>query len=230
MYFKKNKKTGPNLTDKSTNIEGHNIVRKNDVVTNINDGDKSVVASPNNKHVPTSTKDTSQQGDKLENESQKGIVENWSDKIRKFITTEDDGESSLDDFHDVYDASPDDRCQIQNSNISTMDNHTTTSNNEILTTKNTGDKNELNKDPMNEKHMDESIGTENSKNRKSTCENVSIETKDTNSILVPIPRIATMEDMNNHLNLEKQNGSDRINPRHTSKCYYCRWFCIKHIY
>ena len=35
-----------------------------------------------------------------------------------------------------------------------MDNHTTTSNNENSTTKNTGAKNELNKDPMNEKDMD----------------------------------------------------------------------------
>ena len=96
------KKLGSNSTEKSTNYECDDIVRKNDVVTNSDNNGDSVVSSPNKRDVPTSTKYTSQQGDKLENESQKEVVENWSDKIRKFITTEDDGDSSLEDFHDAY--------------------------------------------------------------------------------------------------------------------------------
>ena len=179
-------------------------------MTNTDSSGRSVVSHPNEHHISTSTKDTSQQDDKLENESQKEVVENSSDKIRKFITTEDDADSSLDDFHDAYDSSPDDQYQIQNINSTTMGNHTTTSNNEHSTTKNCSDKKELNKDAINEKHMGEYIGTENSNNRKSTFESVNIETQDINSIIVPIPRIATMEDMNNHPNLEKQNGSDCI--------------------
>ena len=110
MYLKR--KLGSNSTDKSTNIEGHNIVQKNNVVTYTDDNGESVVSSPKDKDVPTSTKYTSRQGDKLENESQKEVVKNRSDKIRKFITTEGDGDSSLDDFHDAYNASPDDQFQI----------------------------------------------------------------------------------------------------------------------
>ena len=117
----------------------------------------------------------------------------------------------MEDFHDAYEASPDDQFQFQNSNNSIIEKNTTTSNNENSTTKNTGDKKELNKDPMNDEDMDESsIETKNSKNGKSKCESVSIGTKDTSSIIVPIPRIATMEDMNKEINLDKQNGSDRI--------------------
>ena len=53
------------MTDKSTNIEGHDIVRKNNVVTNTDNDGESVLTSPNDQDVPTSN--TSQKGDKLEN-------------------------------------------------------------------------------------------------------------------------------------------------------------------
>ena len=41
-----------------------------------------------------------------ENVSQKEVVENWSEKTRQVITTEDNGDSSLEDFHDTYEVSP----------------------------------------------------------------------------------------------------------------------------
>ena len=59
MHLKK-KKSGQNLTDKSTNFGGHDIVRKNDVVTNTDNSGETAVKHPNKHHVPTSTKDTSQ--------------------------------------------------------------------------------------------------------------------------------------------------------------------------
>ena len=59
------KKLGSNSTEKSTNNERHDIVRKNDVVTSTDDDGDSAVTSPNDEDIPTSN--TSQQGDKLEN-------------------------------------------------------------------------------------------------------------------------------------------------------------------
>ena len=61
---------------------------------------------------------------------------------------------------------------------------------------------------MNEQNMEDSIVTKNSNNKKSTCESVSIQTFHTNSIIVPIPQIAPMEDIDNNVNLEKQNDKN----------------------
>ena len=69
-------------------------------------------------------------------------------------------------------------------------------------------KNDLNGVPMNEQNMEDSIVNKISNNKKSTCESVSIQTFDTNSTIVPIPQIAPMEDMDNNVNLEKQNDKN----------------------
>ena len=111
------KESVKNSTEKSTNFENDDIVRKNDVITTTDDDHQIVVATPNVQHISKS--DTSHKGENVENTentSEKEPVQTWSDKLRKFITTEDDCESSLDDFHDAYEASPYDQYQNQTTN------------------------------------------------------------------------------------------------------------------
>ena len=63
MYLKI--KLGSNSTGKSMNNERHDIVRKNDVVTNTDNDDDSAATSLN--HHLISTSNTSQQGQELKN-------------------------------------------------------------------------------------------------------------------------------------------------------------------
>ena len=131
-----------------------------------------------------------------------------SEKLRKFITTEDDGDSSFDDFHDAYEASPYDQYQNKTTNTNSK-YHTTSTDNDNLEIHSTVSKNDSNGVPMNDQNMeDSSIVTKNSNNKKSTNESVSIQTFDTNSIIVPIPQIAPMENIDNNVNIEKQNDKN----------------------
>ena len=203
------KESVKNSSEKSTNFESDDIVRKNDVVTTTDNGHQSVVATPNDHHI--SKTDTSHKGDNVqntENTSEKESVKTLSDKLRKFITTEDDGDSSFDDFHDAYEASPSDQYQNQTTNTNSK-YHTTSTDNDNLEIHSTVSKNDSNGVPMNDQNMeDSSIVTKNSNNKKSTNESVSIQTFDTNSIIVPIPQIAPMENTDNNVNIEKQNDKN----------------------
>ena len=52
-------------------MKNNSIGVNNEVDTNTDDGDESVIAHPNEHHIPTSN--TSQQGDKLENVLKKQV-------------------------------------------------------------------------------------------------------------------------------------------------------------
>ena len=102
--------------------------------------------------------------------------------------------------------SKNDTSQLGDSSESTTNN-----NNENSGNQSTENNNEFIEDPMNETKMDQSIATENSNNKKSICESVTTQkSKGSSTIIVPIPQIAPMEDMDNNINSEKQNDNNAI--------------------